>query len=745
MQAAGLPVHVALDWPSGSPAATPARVHIQAVRTVGEPSGAVPVEAEAAPEGVVLDLGEGVWQLQASAPGYWSQETEVTAGREASASVRLALWPAASLHGEISVTEGEPPHALEVQLSAASTSAGEVPSSQAPFAQAGQSPSYAELRCPIDRATWSCQGPAGLFDVRLEAAGFTPRYVWGVSLKAAASADLGRTELRQTASVFGRAVRKDGSYPPGPCRAILQADVDRRGGPEPDADRAPEGEAPFSVPLSRSGYFQVVGVLSGRHMLSIECPAASGFRELIVQASGETRIDPPVQLEELTLDVTVTPKADPEGKPWELTVDATAPRLRRIADKATTTADGRWIRRGLMAGNYRIAVGSSDGASWLQRNIDLGTSTGPLSLRLASVRVAGRVLLSMQPVRARLDFVSDTGEQSATLASDERGRFQGLLPVEFGAQESNWTVDAHVAQPPVSRRMTGVSVPQVAPGATASLELALPTIAVRGSVVSEEGQPQRGAQVTFDDSSGARTATSTDDAGSFEMPDLPPGKYSVVAESDDGVSERVPLEVAEGIESKLKLVLISFKRVTFNVVANQEPVTDAAVQVWIPPGTPLTFTHTDRDGRFVVKLPPGTTLLGLTVGGPEYVLKLTRMPIPAPDAPPDAHTITLDTSSGTLVLNLEPPDRTLDSSATLYVVHNGAIQDARTIAGWGTDQPGTSGDGPAEVDAIEPGDYALCVLADPSELTALWQGALPQDRCSTGTLQQNQTLTLTPK
>ena len=119
-------VHVAFDWPAGVPTSTLGRVRIQAVRMAGNTDGAAPVEAEAAPDGVTLDLADGVWQVQASAPGYWSQEVEVTIAREASASVRLALWPAASLHGEIVTADGETlPDAIEVWLTATAVSARE--------------------------------------------------------------------------------------------------------------------------------------------------------------------------------------------------------------------------------------------------------------------------------------------------------------------------------------------------------------------------------------------------------------------------------------------------------------------------------------------------------------------------------------------------------------------------------------------------------------------------------------------
>jgi hypothetical protein len=757
--AAAQPVRVAFDWPAGIPTA-PMRVHIHAVWTAGSASNSeiAEVDAESGPDGAALDLGDGLWKLQSSAPGYWSQDTEVMVTHKASASVRIALWPAASLHGRILVAEGEQlPDALEVHLDAISASAGETTAQLAPVQRPEPNLSRVELRCQIDEGSWSCLGPAGQFDMQLVVVGYTPHYAWGVNLKAAESTDFGRIALLRTASVFGRAVRKNGSNPQGPCRAILRPEGMRGGSAlELNAEGVHQGETIFSVPLSLRGYFQVVGVTPGKYLLDVECAAASGIRELNMQSDSETRIDPPLQLGELTLDIAVTPKADPEGRSWQLTVDATAPSLRRIADRARTSADGHWTRRGLAAGSYRVKVNSSDGTPWLQRDFKLDAGRGPLPLRLAFVRVAGRVLLSMQPVRAHLVFFNDAaGGEPVTFISDDDGRFQGVLPVAPDAKETNWVVEARSGESQINRRLEGVSVPLTAGGATAWLELELPAIAVRGSVVSDEGQPQRNVQVTFEDANRARTITSTDDAGNFELPNLPQGKYIAVAESDEGASERTAVEVVEGIEKELKLVLNSSTRVTLHVVSNQghEPVTDATVQVWIAPGVPRSNTHTDQDGNFEVKLPSGTTEVGLTAGAPGYALKMIRMPIstaqePASsgsDAPSDANTVILEASGGTLMLNLQPPEHTLDTPGTTYLVHNGAIEDAGTLAGWGTGQAGSNSDGPVEVEAIEPGVYALCFLEDTAELATLWMGQIPLDRCRKGSVERGQTLTLSPR
>jgi hypothetical protein len=717
--AAALPVRVTLEWPTGRPAA-PVRARIEAVRTAGPTGGVGSLEADAGLEGTVLDLGRGVWQLQASLPGYWCQGASVAVEGEAPGGVRLALWPAGSLRGAILTAAGDiAPRDLAVRL-------GAVPA--APGAHPG--PTGAELRCRVEEGTWTCPAPAGLYDVQLAAPGYAPRYAWDVRLEAAARTDLGRTELRRAASVLGRAVRADRSDPPGPCRATLRSDEPRRGAQAPDPE-SPAGDADFSAPLSRRGYFHLVGVPPGPYALAVECAAASAVRELRVPADDETRIELP--LEELALDVLVTPKVDPDGRPWQIALDRTAPRFRTIEEGDTVPADGRWTRRGLTAGSYRVALARADGTPWLERFVDLDSRSGPLSLHVGLADVAGRVLLGTRPLGARLVFLNEESGEQRTLTSGDDGRFRGLLPVAPGAAETRWTIEAHGAHPAIHRRLQGVVVPPVAGATAAWLELALPQAAVQGTVVSEEREPQSGAQVTLEGTSGTRTVVSTDDAGRFELLELPAGSYTARADSAAGVSERTPFEVVEDSSAELLLVLDPSERVVFYVVSGQAPVADAAVQVWLPPGVPRFHARTDAEGRFEADLPPGTTDVGLTVGAAGHALKLTRLRV-APE-----QTLDLSVSGGTLVLDLERRGRVVDGSATAYVVHDGAVEAAGALAGWGAAEARDRA--PAVVESLEPGVYALC-LAGPAELEALWRGALPPDRCRTGSVEPGRTLTL---
>lgn len=741
LHAEALPVHVQFQWPAGMPTSTVAHIRVEASRSAGYTISAAPVEAEAAQGGVDLDLSDGVWHVQASVPGYWSLGAEVAVRGQPPDAVRLALWPAASLQGEFATAGGEPlPQAVEVQLNSSPDTTEQKPG--AAIQQEQLSSLHATLHCPITRGSWSCVAPAGLFDVRLQAAEYIPHYLWGVNLKTAQTTNFGRTVLRRAASVFGRAFRRDGSDPPPACQAILLPDLERHGGPDPDPEISPPSAKAFSASLSRRGYFQIAGVPPGGHMLAIECPSASSLRKVRIAADGETRIDPPLHLEELTLDLAITPKLDPSGQPWRLTVDATAPHFRRIASKDPCSADGRWVRHGLMTGNYRVVVSGSDGTAWLQRNFNLSASNGRLSLRIGSIAVAGHASLSSQPIRARLVFSNNATGESATLNSDENGRFHGLLPIAPSLQESTWTVEAHVLQPPVTQRLLEVRLPHTNSAADTWLDLDFPGIPVHGSVLSPDGKPQPNVQVTFEDSTGTRTTTGTDDAGRFEMSDLPAGKYTAVADSPAGSSDRTPFEVADGGGSELRLVLHPFKRIPFYVVSSEGPVEDAAVQVWIAPVVPRAFARTDADGRFEVMLPPGTSEVGLTVGAQGYALKLIRLAVPSEDNDSrEDRTITLDSSAGTLLLTFQPPKRPGDDSATFYLVHNRAIQDARTITAWVSEQVGVGGTGPATINAIEPGDYALCRL-DSSNVAALWSGPLPSQRCSKGSLDEGGTLAL---
>jgi hypothetical protein len=173
------------------------------------------------------------------------------------------------------------------------------------------------------------------------------------------------------------------------------------------------------------------------------------------------------------------------------------------------------------------------------------------------------------------------------------------------------------------------------------------------------------------------------------------------------------------------------------------------VQIWLAPGVARSFTHTDTDGRFEAKLPPGTTELGLTVEAQGYAVKLTRLQISQDNEnTPEANTITLESSGGALLLDLQPPRRVAalgslsNSSTTTYLTHNGAIEAIGTLEELTGNETDAGGPRPLLVEKIEPGVYSLCVVADPAELSGLWFGVSSRNRCRTGSVDEGETLTL---
>ena len=77
------------------------------------------------------------------------------------------------------------------------------------------------------------------------------------------------------------------------------------------------------------------------------------------------------------------------------------------------------------------------------------------------------------------------------------------------------------------------------------------------------------------------------------------------------------------------------------------------------------------------------------------------------------------------MLDLQRPGRALDGSATPYLVHDGAIEAAGALAGWGTATAGASGGGPGWSRRSSRGS-TRSALRTPADLAALWRGALPR-------------------
>jgi hypothetical protein len=727
------PVEVRLEWPQGQPVGPGPTIRVEAVLRAARGPVPVPqaVSVSSAPGGTRLDLAAGVWTLTASSPGFWSEPLDVDVGSQPTASAHLALWPSAVLRGEFVAFDGAEPLALfDLHLRpsgaiAQATSTG------------GVVPRELVVRCPVADGRWACLVPAGTFDLALRPEGRVPYYAWDLRLMAGSEERVGAIVLRRESSVAGRIRRADGSVPEGPCTATIRIAPARR--QTPLGTTQTRGEMTFAGTPDRRGFFQVIGVTPGEHDLSVECLGASCSMSVSVRPDTETLLEDPLILDEVTLDVAVSPRLDPSRRPWRLNVQATAPRWRLIADAARVSSEGRWSTRGLVPGSYRVEVASEDGTLWAQRSLELTRRSGLVVIETPLMALSGRVQLATRPLSARLEFVSGDGGEPVRVESREDGLFDAYLPAPRSSTPQRWTVEVHSLAPPVNRRIEDVVI-RASPGeAAAWLELTLPVVAVRGTVLSEDGDAQRGAVVMAENvATASNIVITTDGDGSFEFVSLPEGSYRVVAEAPTGSSEPATVDVADGVEEDLRLVLRRATRFVGQVTSDEGPVADAGIQIWLPPGVPRTFVRTDAQGRFETSLPPDTSDVALTVIAPGLPIKMTRESFG--DGEPI--TVPLGSAAGSLILAV-PADTGAQApdSASLYVARSGAVESLGTLATWARLDGGGERGNEVVIPRLEPGIYALCRLG-PQDVPALWGGAVTRERCAQGEVVAGRTLRL---
>jgi hypothetical protein len=527
----------------------------------------------------------------------------------------------------------------------------------------------------------------------------------------------GHTAVGRGPSVSGWVAERSGTPPRGPCTVEVRGPAGRR------------ESSTRSAPVSATGFFKVLGVDPGPSLVSALCPGARATRPVTVRLHAATLLPDPLVLDGVALDVVVTPALDPSGRPWRLDVFDTTSDRRQIAAGEPLSPDGRWVRPA-SRGFYQLDLRTAAGARWLSRPVELTERTGPLGLDARGLKVTGVVYAARGPLRAGLVFSNDATHAEVALQSGEDGSFRGHLPWSDEVQGSGWDVEVSSTTPPVSHRLQQVAIPAAEGDAEAWLDLTVPAAAARGTVLSEDGQPQQNAQVlseSLDDAAAVHVAT-TDEKGNFELRGLPAGPYRVTAEGTHGLSEPYELRLGDDVEAEIVLVLKRRKRLVQGEVRSGEgPVAGAAANVWHPPGMARGSTLTDEQGRFELGLPRDVNEVGLTVGAPGFALRMMRVPAAGPI------TIPLDTPSGTLVLVGAAQDDGPGTPATVLVAHNGAVESLDALLDWGVRNGGGVEGETVVVPGVEPGVYSVCRVL-PREVATLWSGSNGTGACQGGTL-----------
>jgi Carboxypeptidase regulatory-like domain len=689
----------------------------------GPESGDQVIEA-AAPGKLDLDLAPRRWTLTAKAEGHWSQPAylDLTGG---ASSAWITLWPTGTLQGRLRSADRQGlPETIELLFRSVPTITA------APDAVP---PDW--LLCPVTEDAWSCELPAGILDVQVASAGFVKQYIWDVAIQAGASADLGTIEMRRGSSVRGWVLTEAGA--PAQGARIELSPRAAASTPDPVAN-ARLADLIAATTANHRGFFQLAGMKPGDYVLVAEkdsfAPARTTVRVLEDEATEVA--DPPLTLfAPSVLEVYVDPPAPPGAGLWQAELvqyDSDFHRIGVFAE-GPIPADGSWRLERAPTGVFALTLSTSNGDRWVVQKLELGSASGPFFVTIPIVEVRGRVRLGSQPLTARLSFGGKHGSQNVYLATDEEGKFSGLLP-----RAGNWNVAVEVQELPIRREV------QVEVEEGEELDLEFPDTVVRGVVVNESGDavPQAIVRVRNIGQPELSADLFVSEAGRFESVGLPTGRTVLMAEDFQQTSELYELVLEEDREPpEVRLVLRRNAKLEGRVVSEQgggvpgARVTAMSVDA-LSMGHP--FLGTDAEGRFETRLPPRSRNLVMTVAAPGYAFRTFQVPFD--DEP---LVVSVGHAGGTLILELpESLDLERWDHRRPIVFHGGGIASILSLREWALfhgQSPGS--DNRFVIPEVEPGRYAAC-LAPLEAFRPLLAGANPGLPCVAGDLSIGGELTL---
>ena len=676
-----------------------------------------------APEKILLILGQDrAWRLDAVGPGVWARPVVVVEGQRAA---KLELIPTTDVRGVVVAERGE---RMPVEVTVRFETPEGVPAEE----RIGET----IVRCPVQPdGALVCPVPVSRLDLRVRAAEFVSHFFWNVRLKAGEPHDLGPIKLRRGASIVGRVVPFPEAGPVALALAPYSADQGR-GREEEKLRRMTLKERP-----NEHGFFHFDGIQPGSYKVIARQgeKARAQYFPVSVLENAESEIRDPLVLEPpVRLVVAIDPRQDFFEKPWRL-------RLLQLGDtpgSAGAVAEGRVDETGSFRsdpvdpGGYVLLVRDSTGNQVAMRELTLDRQTGEVRVEIPYVWVSGSVRLGEEPLIADVIFGGRFGAEKVTLHSDEEGHFEGALP-----REGDWPVHVASSAPSIARDFLAISVEAPSGSLAAEVELILPNTAVTGDVVDAEGRPFEGALVRLQEvETNLLTSAQTDASGKFRFHGAAEGTVILEASArigsgEQAASQNVTVKIEEDRETdSVRLVLHPLRTLTGRVFSASGNVPGAAVEVrliqddgrWIAlPG----ITKTRVDGTFAVQIPAQARGGLLAVLVPGYALRL----VPLNEIPKEPLTLAVETSAGTVRINLPEPVRLRDPyqpKPQLFV--DGRAISFFTIDRWiKINQELTTGPS-LTVRQLPPANYTACWM--PMSLTSNLLTLTPSGDCKSGFL-----------
>jgi hypothetical protein len=493
-----------------------------------------------------------------------------------------------------------------------------------------------EGSCPVtmddrDGRFVRCQLPEGLLDLRLEAEGFIPLYLWALGIPPGEPVEARDYRLERGASIVGAVTREDGEPAVGAEMTLGPA--------VGDSTVRFELGARITTLESRAetqdrGFFQLRGIAPGSYALEARLAeyGVLSVPQIIVSEPAEYRLASPLVIPFFPVaTVVVDPPVDHARSPWTVRLFQSSAPLRQTQ----TDAIGEATFELLPTGELLVLIEDAKGQRWLSRTEAFSPTSPRVQVEIAGIPVVGQIGLDEEPLAASLYFGGKSGAESVVLESGADGEFVGLLP-----REGVWILEVQSEEPKVRWKTRNLLV-EVDPGlGAAELAIELPGTSIEGRVLETDRHPAPGAQVilqpTFIEGGIVQVETGAD--GTFAMEGQLFGTYQIKAigrgRRTSGV-ETVELS-KDRPDAALDLILHETREVRGRVVyqdargvpgatvrALREQGLASATDFLIPSAT------TGPEGEFLLHVPPDGSWTGVAVLAPGYVLAVEPIP-PAP-------------------------------------------------------------------------------------------------------------------